>query len=81
MGQLQTCHLRHSSSNGSHHGESVHLAPYSYSNVIAHDPPTLVVGFGNRQQGQEIPSSMYVISARIWGFLEGANSAAEDARG
>ncbi|KAM0452933.1 hypothetical protein ACHAO4_005352 [Trichoderma viride] len=66
-------------------GKSVNLAPYSYFNVIAHDPPTFVVGFGNPPTGPRDSfinvrdTRQCVINVVSEDFLEAANAASIDA--
>jgi flavin reductase (DIM6/NTAB) family NADH-FMN oxidoreductase RutF len=66
-------------------GKSVNLAPYSYFNVIAHDPPTFVVGFGNPPTGPKDSfinirdTRQCVINVVSEDFLEAANAASIDA--
>ncbi|KAL6909069.1 hypothetical protein GGI43DRAFT_394526 [Trichoderma evansii] len=66
-------------------GKSVNLAPYSYFNVLAHDPPTFAVGFGHPPTGPKdsfinvCDTRECVINVVSEDILEAANAASIDA--
>ncbi|OLN83272.1 Uncharacterized protein CCHL11_03009 [Colletotrichum chlorophyti] len=66
-------------------GQTTNLAPFSYFNMVAHDPPTFIVGFSSSAQNPKdslrnlLESKECVINIISEGFLEAANATSVNA--
>jgi flavin reductase (DIM6/NTAB) family NADH-FMN oxidoreductase RutF len=66
-------------------GKALNLAPFSYFNVLSHDPPIFVIGFASNLEAPEdslrnlLETKQCVINTVSAGFVEAANATAIDA--